>query len=127
MGNEVTAPGTSWPTLSPPRQPDGLRPASAGDRAGGTPPPKGAELARACQDLESLFLTYLLKEMRATIPKNGLLSGGKAEEICTSLADAQLAQELAARGGIGISKVLLTQLSLTQFKEKVDETPDPGK
>lgn len=86
------------------------------------------ELVRVCQDLESVFLTYLLKEMRETIPKAGLLSGGRAEEIYTSLADAELAKELAAGGGIGLSRVLLAQLSRSLGTGKNPESAaDHGK
>ena len=67
-------------------------------------------LQAACQEMESLFLSYLLKEMRGTINRSGLLSGGTAEDIFTSMLDTELAQSLSTRGGIGLSKVLLDQL-----------------
>lgn len=69
-----------------------------------------ARLKEACFELESLFINYLLKEMRATIPKSGFISGGKAEEIYTSMLDSQLAKEMASRGGIGLSSLLCDQL-----------------
>ena len=67
-------------------------------------------LKEACFELESLFINYLLKEMRATIPRSGFISSGKAEEICTFMLDSQLAKEMAARGGIGLSSLLCEQL-----------------
>ena len=69
-----------------------------------------AEIDKACEDMESLFIFYLLKEMRATIPKDGFLSGGKGEEIYTSMLDSQLAKELAAERGIGLSPLLSESL-----------------
>ncbi len=69
-----------------------------------------AQIKEACFELESLFINYLLKEMRATIPKSGFISGGKAEEIYTSMLDSQLAKEMASRGGIGLSSLLCDQL-----------------
>jgi len=69
-----------------------------------------AQVKKACCELESLFVSYLLKEMRATIPKSGFISGGKAEEIYTSMLDDQLAKELSFKGGIGLSSMLLEQL-----------------
>ncbi len=68
-------------------------------------------LKEACDGLESLFIYYLLKEMRASIPKSGFISGGKTEEMYTSMLDFQLAQEIASRRGIGISSVLFDQLT----------------
>ena len=69
-----------------------------------------AKLQAACQEMESLFLSYLLKEMRATINRSGLISGGTAEEIFTSMLDTELAKGISGRGGIGLSKILLDQL-----------------
>jgi flagellar protein FlgJ len=68
------------------------------------------KLQAACRDMESLFLTYLLKEMRATVNKSGFISGGKAEEIFTSLLDVELSKKMSSAGGIGLSPVLLKQL-----------------
>jgi Rod binding domain-containing protein len=63
-------------------------------------------LKETCAELESLFINHLLNEMRATVPKEALLQGGKAEEILTSLFDNQLARELALNRGIGLARLL---------------------
>jgi len=68
------------------------------------------ELRKACAEFESLFIFYLLKEMRATVPKSGFIGGGRAEEIYTSMLDSQLAKEMSSKGGIGLSTILLDQL-----------------
>ena len=68
------------------------------------------QLQAACRDMESLFISYLLKEMRATINKSGFISGGKAEEIFTSLLDVELSKKMSAAGGIGLSSILIKQL-----------------
>ncbi len=68
------------------------------------------ELKNACAELESLFIFHLLKEMRATIPKTGLLSGGRGQEVYTSMFDAQIARELASKRGIGLSTLLVEGL-----------------
>ncbi len=65
-----------------------------------------SEVKKACADMESLFIFYLLKEMRATVPKTGYLDGGKSEEVYNSMLDAQLSKELAAERGIGLSPLL---------------------
>lgn len=67
-------------------------------------------LKEACSELESLFISYLLKEMRETVPKDGLFSGGKTEEMYTSMLDAQMAKEIAMKRGIGISSIFLDQV-----------------
>ena len=69
------------------------------------------ELQDACREMESLFLSYLLKEMRATVDKSGFISGGKAEEIFTSMLDVELSKKMSNAGGIGLSSILLRQLA----------------
>jgi len=68
------------------------------------------QLKEACCELESLFINYLLKEMRETIDKSGFMSGGRAEEIYTSMLDTQMAKELACKGGMGLSSIFMKQL-----------------
>jgi peptidoglycan hydrolase FlgJ len=69
-----------------------------------------AALKKACSEMESLFIDYLFKEMRSTIPKSELINGGKGEEIYLSMLDSQLSKELASKGGIGLSSAIYNQL-----------------
>ena len=68
------------------------------------------QLQAACTEMESLFINYLFKEMRATIDKSGFISGGRGEEIFTSMLDVELSRKISAAGGIGLSALLLEQL-----------------
>lgn len=70
-----------------------------------------AGLKAACEDMEALFIHHMLSEMRKTVAKSGLIDGGRSEEIYTSLMDVELAKEMAHSGGVGLSTVLLEQLS----------------
>jgi flagellar protein FlgJ len=72
--------------------------------------PVDAELKNACEEMEALFLHHLLSEMRKSLPKAGLIDGGRAEEIYTSLMDAELAKQMAHTGGLGLSSMLLEQM-----------------
>lgn len=69
-----------------------------------------SRLKEACSELESLFIYYLMKEMRATVPKSGFIGGGKAEEMYTSIMDQQMSKKIASEREIGISSALLGQL-----------------
>ena len=73
--------------------------------------PPDARLRAACIEMESLFVGYLIKEMRATIEKSGFISGGRAEEIFTGMLDDEQSRKISAAGGIGLSSLLLKQLS----------------
>ena len=86
-------------------------------QAGQTDP----KLKDACRDMESLFLTYLLKELRKTISKSGFISGGKAEEIFTSMLDAELSKKMSDAGGIGLSSLLFRQLD---SQSEAEDGPD---
>jgi flagellar protein FlgJ len=68
------------------------------------------QLREACVQMESLFIHHLIKEMRATIHKSGFISGGRAEEIYTSMLDAEMAVNISKTRGIGLAEMLLYQL-----------------
>jgi flagellar protein FlgJ len=68
------------------------------------------EVSQVCKEFESLFLNYLLKEMRATVPKSGPFGGGQAEQIYTSMFDEQLSRKLAQHGGIGLAQIIQRSL-----------------
>ena len=74
--------------------------------ANGTNP----ELREACVQMESLFIHHLLKEMRATVHKSGFIGGGRAEEIYTSMLDAEMAVNISKTRGIGLAEMLMHQL-----------------
>jgi flagellar protein FlgJ len=48
----------------------------------------------------------MLKEMRKSIPKSGLLDGGSQQDAYLSLFDEELSKSMAKRGGIGLGKIL---------------------
>jgi len=75
-------------------------------------------LEETCCELESIFVYYLLKEMRATVPKSGFFGGGKTEEMYTSILDQQLAKEIASKRELGISRALLQQL-MTRYGDNI--------
>lgn len=72
---------------------------------------------KACAEFESLFISQLFKEMRATIPKSDFISGGKSEEIYTGMLDSEIAKEIASNRGIGLSALIRSQLE----SEKKDD------
>lgn len=79
-------------------------------------------LRDACLKMESLFIHHLLKEMRATIDKSGFISGGRAEEIYTSMMDAETANKISTRGGIGLADMLLDQLANRSAETKAQDS-----
>ena len=82
----------------------------------------------ACKEFEALFINMMLKELRATVNKSGLMDGGKAEELYTSLMDTQMSREMAAQGGIGLAEMLYRQMMEASGSRKpgpdTKSTPD---
>lgn len=79
-------------------------------------PQKPDDMKKATKEFEAFFLSYMLKTMRESVPKDGLLSGGKSEEIYTSMLDEALSKEMSERGGIGIGELMLRQLEGVKIK-----------
>ncbi len=68
------------------------------------------KLRRAAAEMEGVFLGELLKALRETVPKDGVIDGGSAESIFTGMMDAHLAGIAAARQGQGLGEALFRQL-----------------
>jgi peptidoglycan hydrolase FlgJ len=64
---------------------------------------KEARLRTAAKQLEGVFVEQLFKAMRATVPEDGITSGGSGEEMFTGMLDEHLAALTPSewRGGLG--------------------------
>ena len=68
------------------------------------------KLASACQDFEAVFIGQLWKQMRASVPKDGLFHS-KEEESYLSMFDQELSLKMSRAGGIGLADLLQSNLS----------------
>ncbi|RPI76846.1 MAG: hypothetical protein EHM45_11500 [Desulfobacteraceae bacterium] len=68
------------------------------------------KLRKACEDFESVFTYQLLRSMRATIDKSGLMSGGQGEEIYESMLDQELSKNMMGGGPNSLAYALYQQL-----------------
>lgn len=68
-------------------------------------------LKKAARDFESFFVSYLLKVMRETVPNSGLLNPGVGGEIYTSMMDEHVAENIASKGGLGLSNLIEKQIN----------------
>ncbi len=74
---------------------------------------KGKEkLLEACQEFEVIFWQQILRQMRRSIPKSGLLDGGTGEEIFQDFLDGEYARILARQGSGSLAHILYEQLGL---------------
>ena len=77
----------------------------------------------ACEGFEAVFIGQMIKEMRKTVPKDGLLHG-KHEDEYVSMFDAEFAKTLTKQGGIGLADFMQRQLALSSASKKQQTSPE---
>jgi len=69
------------------------------------------QLKKSCQELEGMFMNFMLKEMRKTITKSDLFGSNKEEEMFQEMMDSAVCDRAASSQSIGIADLLYKQLS----------------
>jgi len=69
------------------------------------------EVEKAARQFEQMFVFYMLKTMRSTIDKSGLIDGGRSEEIYTNMLDNEFASKISERNSLGLSHLIIDDLS----------------
>lgn len=69
------------------------------------------KLKEVTQQFESIFIQQIYKEMRKTIPNNGLIPRGNADEIYNQMLDLEAAKVTTRQGGIGMAELMMQQLT----------------
>ncbi len=69
-----------------------------------------SELRVAAEQFEAIFTQTLLKQMREAMPKGGLFDSDQGR-FYEQMFDQQLASSLGTHGGLGLSDILVRQLS----------------
>lgn len=72
--------------------------------------PVDKELMKVCTEMESIFVGRMLKEMRDTVPKEGFINGGFAEEMFEDMLYDQYALKLSETSNLGLAKSLYDEL-----------------
>jgi flagellar protein FlgJ len=86
-------------------------------------PKELAQLRKVSRDFESLFLAYMMKTMKAALPKSEFLGQSQGEKIFTEMKDEELAKGMANAGGIGLAKLLEQQLVQSLKPAQAAEKP----
>jgi len=71
---------------------------------------KDAKLRQACADFESIFIHYVLKSMRNSLPQNGLFENSQEQKVYKSMADQAMSENIARGRGMGLGELLYSQL-----------------
>ena len=78
---------------------------------GGAPVDKEKKLREACEGFEAMFIQKMWEGMRSSLPKDGLITGGRDEKTWQGMYDQELGKSMAKSGGIGLADMMMTQLS----------------
>lgn len=76
-----------------------------------------SELKQVCKEFESIFISMLYKQMRATVPKSDYLQSDSATEIYNSMLDDNLC-DAASQKGIGLGDMMYKQMSKQYLKQE---------
>ncbi len=68
------------------------------------------KVKKLATDFEAMFMEQMLKGMRSSVQKSGLIDGGNAEEIYTSMLDSEYAKNMANQHNGGLSDMIERQL-----------------
>jgi len=74
-------------------------------------------LKKVCSQFEAIFLSYLFRQMKKTIPESGFLKEEFSSKIYEEEFYDTIAEKVAEAGGLGLAKILFNQLK-NRIKEK---------
>jgi hypothetical protein len=128
----MSAPGSIGGALPPPylpstdnpREKSGERPAANALSAPFTPGNRMPIIDRskvdpstlqAAEGMEAMFLDYMLKVMRETVPKNEMDLESPATGIYRGMMDSQFAQKAAHAGGVGLADQIIAYLESQRY------------
>jgi peptidoglycan hydrolase FlgJ len=81
------------------------------------PPGEERRLRSTAHEIESIFLSHMLKTMRQASGKSGPLSG-TGQRVYQEMMDEQMGRALAKAGGIGLADLLVRDVLRRQGVEK---------
>ena len=73
--------------------------------------PIDKKLMDACVEMESLFVSKMLKEMRNTVHKNGFINGGFGEEVFEDMLYDEYALNVSKNSKLGLATMLYDEMS----------------
>ncbi|MGJ4748340.1 rod-binding protein [Leptospira sp. SA-E8] len=73
--------------------------------------PYRKKLYDASSEFESIFVKMMLKEMKSTVHKSGLIDGGYAEEIFEDMLYDEYSKNLSANSSLGLAEQIYQSLS----------------
>lgn len=79
---------------------------------------ENARLKKTCADFESIFIYYMFKSMRKSVPQNDLFGNTHGSEIYKSMTDQAMSDHIARGRGMGLGELLYNQLKISPLRKK---------
>ena len=73
------------------------------------------DIKQAAEGMEAMFLDYLMKVMRQTVPKNEMDLESSATGIYRAMLDSETAERAARSGGIGLADQIIAYLQSERY------------
>ncbi len=120
------------------RSPHSLQAAQRDPRDGVTPsqrvrrvdPSKvDPKMREAAQEMEAMFMDYLMKSMRDSIPESeGMMAPSHAEKVYQGMLDSEYSQKAVKLGGMGLANQLIEhwmgQSGATEVDRRIERRPE---
>ena len=68
------------------------------------------QIVQAAEGMESMFLNYMMKVMRQTVPKNDMDLSNPATDIYQGMLDSEYADKAAHAGGVGLADTIIAYM-----------------
>ena len=73
------------------------------------------QILQAADGMEAMFVDYMYKVMRQTVPKDELTADSPATEIYQGMLDSEVAQKAAKSKGLGLSDQIIAYLNSRSY------------
>jgi peptidoglycan hydrolase FlgJ len=81
-----------------------------------------AKIKKSCGEVESLFVSSLIKAMRQTIPSGGFMAKTPGSDVYEAMIEQQLSQYLSAGVGMGLGQTVFNQMVRSENLEDVADS-----
>jgi flagellar protein FlgJ len=73
------------------------------------------QIVKAAEGMETMFMDYMMKVMRQTVPKNDLDLESPATDIYRSMLDSEYAAKAVKAGGVGLADQIVAYLEAQRY------------
>ncbi len=75
------------------------------------------QLRAGAEGMEAMFLDFLMKTMRDTVPQSEMSLDSPASRVYTSMLDNEMAQTAAKAGGVGLAEQIIAYMESQRYNQ----------